>query len=250
MAWNYLDIEVPFGIAHRGGSSGGPENTMAAFRHAVDLGYLHLETDVHATADGVLVAFHDSELDRVAGLQGTIGQYRWEELAAIELPGGHRIPTLDELLTAFPENRFNIDPKADDAVKPLIEAIGDHDAVDRVCIGSFSERRVVEAQKALGPRLCTSPGPAGLAKVRLATALRQGWRSPYGCIQVPVRARGFRFDSPDLIARLHEMGLQVHFWTINEQDEMDRLLDAGADAIISDEVGLLREVIESRRQVR
>jgi glycerophosphoryl diester phosphodiesterase len=250
MAWSYLDTDVPFGMAHRGGSSGGPENTVAAFRRATELGYRHLETDVHATSDGVLVAFHDDDLQRVAGLPGGIGDYRWDRLAEIELADGHRIPTMDELLTTFPDARFNIDPKSDQAVDPLIELIGRHGAVGRVCIGSFSESRISRVRHALGPELCTSPGPGGLARVLAAAYLSTQWSPPYGCLQIPIRARGIQFDRPALIARFQQLGLQVHFWTINERSEMERLLDAGADAIISDELEILNEVLAARRAGR
>ena len=246
MAWSYLDGGRPFGFAHRGGSGGGPENTLAAFANAVELGYRYLETDVHRTADGVLVAFHDAELERVAGLPGAIGDHDWATLSAVDLPGGHRIPTLDQLFEAFPDARFNIDPKADDAVDPLIEAVRAHGALGRVCIGSFSDDRIRRAREALGPELCTSPGPRGVLQVLAAAKLRRRWRPPYGCLQIPPSARGLRLDSPKLIRQVQALGLQVHFWTVNDADEMDRLLDAGADAIITDEVELLRDVLAAR----
>ena len=138
------------------------------------------------------------------------------------------------------------DPKADDAVDLLIEAIESRGAVDRVCIGSFSERRVRRVREAIGPRLCTSPGPTGLLKVLLAAVLRPGWRPPYGCVQIPPRARFLPLSSGWLIGRLQRMGLQVHYWTINDRDEMHRLLDRGADVIITDEIEILREVLAER----
>lgn len=247
MTWAYLDVETPFAMAHRGGRGPAPENTEAAFANARSLGYLHLETDVHRSADGVLVAFHDGELGRVGDRSGRISELTWDELAQIDLGGGHRIPRLVDLLDAFPDARFNIDPKADDAVDLMIEAIRSRDAVDRVCIGSFSEARVARARDALGPDLCTSPGPSGMVKVLAAAILWPRWRPPYGCVQIPPVANGVPLSSRWLIGRLHRLGLQVHYWTINERDEMHRLLDNGADAIISDEIELLREVLAERR---
>lgn len=247
MGWPYLDVETPYGLAHRGGRGPAPENTAAAFANAIELGYVHLETDVHRTADGELVAFHDGELGRVAGRSGRIADLTWAELSEIDLGDGHRIPRLVDLLDAFPAARFNIDPKADDAVEPLIEVIRSRDAVDRVCVGAFSESRVARVREALGPRLCTSPGPGGMAKVLLAAVLPSSWRLPYGCLQIPPRAGGLSLSSRWLIARFHRLGLQVHYWTINERDEMIRLLDNGADAIVTDEIELLREVLAERR---
>jgi glycerophosphoryl diester phosphodiesterase len=247
MTWPYLDGDTPFGLAHRGGRGPAPENTEAAFANARALGFLHLETDVHRSADGVLVAFHDGELDRVAGQGGSIGDLTWDELADIDLGDGHRIPRLVDLLDRFPDARFNIDPKADDAVDLLIDAISSREAIDRVCVGSFSEGRITRVRAALGPRLCTSPGPAGMAKVLLAALFRPGWRPPYGCLQIPPRAYGIPLTGRWLIGRFHRLGLQVHYWTINDRQEMIRLLDNGADAIVSDEIEVLREVLERRR---
>jgi glycerophosphoryl diester phosphodiesterase len=249
MAWTYLDTNRPFGFAHRGGAGSAPENTQAAFEHAVGLGYRYLETDVHRTADGVLVAFHDGDLERVAGIPGAIGDYDWGRLSEVRLDGDHPIPRLSDLLEAFPDARFNIDPKADDAVDPLIATIREFDAVHRVCVGSFSDRRIARVQQALGPELCTSPGPFGVLKV-IASALLGGRLSvPYGCVQIPPRMQpipslsGVPLDSPTLIRRIQDMGLQVHYWTINDESEMHRLLENGADAIITDEIEVLAKVL-------
>lgn len=246
MTWTYLDGAPPYGFAHRGGQGPAPENTVGAFSRAVELGYRYLETDVHTTADGQLVAFHDDDLERVAGLAGRISDHSWNELSEIDLGDGHRIPRLTDLLQSFPEARFNIDPKSDDAVQPLVEIVADHDAVDRVCIGSFSDDRIQQAQQALGPRLCTSPGPKGAMKVMAAAWLGLRWNPPFGCVQIPVAGRGVRLDSATLIRRIQSLGMQVHFWTINDADEMNRLLDRGADAIITDEIELLKEVLIAR----
>lgn len=246
MQWSFLPSVTPFGMAHRGGHGSAPENTQAAFAHAVELGYNHVETDVHLTSDGVLVAFHDVDLERLAGINGRIADHTWAEIAEIELDGGHRIPRLEELLIAFPETNFNIDPKVDDAVEPLADMILRLDAVDRVCIGSFSEHRVSRMRQLLGPSLCTSPGPRGIVEVLLTAIVFPRPRFPYGCIQVPTRYKGIPLDHPWLIARIHAMDLQVHYWTVNDEAEMERLIDAGADGIISDEVELLRSILQRR----
>lgn len=221
---------------------------MAAFAHATALGYQYLETDVHRTADGVLVAFHDSELERVCGLPGVIGDYDWQQLSEVRLDGEYSIPRLTDLFEQFPQARFNIDPKADEAVDPLIAAIKEFDAVDRVCIGSFSDQRIARVQRALGPELCTSPGPRGVLKVVMSALLGGRISVPYGCLQIPTKAGPIPLDSPGLIRRIQDMGLQVHYWTINDPAEMTRLLDHGADAIITDEIELLKDVLAARGQ--
>jgi glycerophosphoryl diester phosphodiesterase len=248
MAWSFLDVDPPFGFAHRGGNGPAPENTVAAFSRATELGYRYLETDVHRTADGVLVAFHDDELERVAGLPGQISDYGWDRLSEVRLDGEHPIPRLTDLLEAFPDARFNIDPKADDAVDPLIEIIRSFDAVSRVCIGSFSDSRIERVQTAFGPELCTSPGPKGVVKVLIAAILGLPWKPPYACVQIPVANYRIPLDSAWLIGRVQKLGLQVHYWTINDRSEMIRLLDRGADAIITDETEVLKQVLEERGQ--
>jgi glycerophosphoryl diester phosphodiesterase len=258
MAFAYLEEPSPFGIAHRGGNEAAPENTVAAFQHAVDRGYSYLETDVHLTRDGVLVAFHDAELERVAGVPGSIADHSWEALGSIDLGDGARIPSMDELLATFPRSRFNIDPKSDEAVDPLVDVIRRHDAIDRVCIGAFSDDRIRRASELLGPRLCTSTGPrhtatlwAAMRAGRAIGAIRSNplvtrTAAQHGCLQVPPTIRGIRIVDTNLIEGAHELGLQVHVWTINEPDEMRALLAAGVDAIITDKISVLSEILRER----
>lgn len=245
MAWPFLDVASSVAIAHRGGDTEAPENTLAAFAAAVALGYTHLETDVHCTADGVLVAFHDPDLQRMTGVPGCIAERTWAEVAAIEVGGGHRIPTLDELLDAFPDRYFNIDPKADRAVVPLGDAIARHAAVTRVCVGSFSDERVRRLRRRFGPSLCTAPGPQGIARVLAAARGLAPRRLPYGCVQVPPRF-GPISVSGALVSRIHDLGLAVHVWTINDEAQMHELLDAGVDGIMTDKVRVLRDVLRAR----
>lgn len=246
MVFPYLDHDGPAAFAHRGGNTTAPENTVASFAHSVDLGYQYLETDVHLTADGRLVAFHDPDLERLTGQPGSIGDYRWDEIETIELADGHRIPSLDELLTIFPRSHFNIDPKSDSTVWPLVEAIRDHGAIDRVGIGSFSDDRIDTMIELLGPRLCVSPGPQGVAAVLAEAHGYPGRRHRlYGCLQIP-RSKGPLRLSAGLVRRVQSLGLEVHVWTINERASMHRLLDMGVDALMTDNTDLLKEVMVGR----
>src|SRR5690606_30716554 len=149
----FLDHPGPIPFAHRGGASEAPENSLPAFQHAIDLGFRYLETDVHATADGVLVAFHDDVLDRVTGHRGRIDELTWDEVSAARIDGREPIPLLEDILTTWPDARVNIDPKADTAVEPLVEVLRRTRAVDRVCIGSFSDERIDRVRDGLGPEL-------------------------------------------------------------------------------------------------
>ena len=142
----YLNRGGVVAMAHRGGARhpdiDGLENTMRAFQHAADLGYTYLETDVHVTSDGVLLAFHDDILDRVTDRTGSIGSSTYEQVQRALIGGRERVPTLAELFDALPGVRFNVDIKAEGAVRPLAELIADRQAWDRVLVGSFSRRRL------------------------------------------------------------------------------------------------------------
>ena len=242
----FLDHPGPLAFAHRGGAGDWPENTLPAFEGAVALGYRYVETDVHATADGVLVAFHDDVLDRVTDRTGRVAELPWSEVSRARVDGREPIPLLEDLLGTFPELRVNIDPKADDAVAPLVDVLRRTAAVGRVCVGSFSDKRIARVRAALGEGLCCSLGPRGVARVKAA-----GFGAPAGrvggeCLQVPVATRGVTVTDARLVRTAHRLGLQVHVWTIDDPVEMGRLLDLGVDGIMTDRPAVLREVLERR----
>ncbi len=241
----FLDHPGPLAFAHRGGAGDWPENSMPAFENAVELGYRYVETDVHVTSDNVLVAFHDESLDRVTDRSGLIRDQTWAEVSRARIAGREPIPRFEELLSAWPDLRVNIDPKHDTSVEPLIGTLRAAKAVDRVCIGSFSDRRLARMRQALGPRLCTSLGPVGTAALK-AAGYGSPWRSPAPCAQVPVRRGRLVVTDGRFVAAAHRRGMQVHVWTIDEPDEMHRLLDLGVDGIMTDRPAVLREVLEQR----
>jgi glycerophosphoryl diester phosphodiesterase len=240
----FLDAPLPLAIAHRGGSVDGIENTIASFARAVEAGYRYLETDARLTADGELVAFHDPDVDRVVGSSGRIGELTWRELSRLRVGGREPVPRLVEVLETFPDMRLLIDPKCDDAVEPLIALLRDQDALDRVCVGSFSDRRLRRVRAAFGDRVCTSMGPFEALRL-LPDALVP---SAAACVQLPVEYGPVAFAERSVIDVAHDRGLQVHVWTVNDRDTMQRLLDLGVDGIITDEIGLLRDVLRERGQ--
>jgi len=242
----FLDHPGPIPFAHRGGASEAPENSLPAFQHAIDLGYRYLETDVHATADGVLVAFHDEVLDRVTDRTGRIDQLTWAEVSRARIDGREPIPLLEDVLTTWPDVRVNIDPKADAAVDPLVDVLRRLDAVDRVCVGSFSDERITRVRDALGPDLCTGMGPEEMVGlIRAFQGEEVTFRSQAAQIP-PVDLQGRPLATPELVAVAHAHGVVVHVWTIDDPDEMRTLLDAGVDGIMTDRPAVLREVFEER----
>ncbi|MEV6804448.1 glycerophosphodiester phosphodiesterase [Streptomyces sp. NPDC017248] len=243
----YLDHPGPIAFAHRGGAADGVENTVAQFRRAVELGYRYIETDVHATADGRLVAFHDATLDRVTDGAGRIADLPWSEVRQARVGGREPVPLFEELLETFPGVRWNVDVKAEPALRPLLELVERAGAWDRVCAGSFSEARVVRAQRLAGPRLATSFGTRGVLNLRLRSwGLPAAVRRSAVAAQVPEAQSGVPVVDRRFLRAARARGLQVHVWTINEPERMHRLLDLGVDGIMTDHIDTLRKVMEDR----
>lgn len=251
----YFDAPTPIGLAHRGGAdyvpNHGRENSLAAFRTAVEMGYRYLETDVHATSDGELLAFHDTTLDRVTNGSGLVSDQVYDALRDVLISDSEPIPRLSDLLEEFPQTRINIDVKASGAIEPLARTIARHNAVQRVCVASFSEGRLRRVRQLLGPRVATAAGPVGVVASRFAPALLGRWlASPAPVLQIPPRyrigERTLTLVTPTLVERLHRRGKHVHVWTIDDRDEMNDLLDLGVDGIVSDRIDTLRDVLAER----
>jgi glycerophosphoryl diester phosphodiesterase len=247
----FLDHPRPVAFAHRGGSAHAPENSWRAFEYAVKLGYAYLETDARATADGRVVAFHDRTVDRITDATGPIGALRYADVSALRVAGSEPIPLLEDLIAAWPDIRFNIDLKDEATISLLPEVLRRTDAWDRVCVTSFSGARL-SVFRALADRpVCLAVSPASVAAVRFTPALAAAMRMQARrldrvqarCAQIPRRVASKAF-----IDRAHALGLAVHVWTINDKETMNRLLDLGADGIMTDQIALLREVLSERGQ--
>ncbi len=221
---------------------------MLAFEAAIAMGYRHLETDVHVTRDGVLVAFHDPALDRVTDASGVVAELDYDRIARARIGGREAIPLLSDILSTWPDVRVNIDAKADAAVEPLARCLQEQQAWDRVCVATFSARRLHRLRGRLGPRVATAYSLPGVAALRLlpTTPLRTLAGARGLAAQVPPRRGHLEIVTATFVERMHEIGKQVHVWTIDEPGEMHRLLDLGVDAIMTDRLDRLREVFESR----
>ena len=218
---------------------------MSAFAAAVGLGYRYVETDVHATTDGVLLAFHDHTLDRVTDRTGDIGALAYAEVRRARV-GTEAIPTLEELLGTWPDLRIHVDAKHPAAVEPLVAAINRTNAHDRVCLGSFSDRTVWALRRLTGNRVCTWMGRAEILGLRLASLGVPVPRSVAGCTQVPVRQGRLPVVDKRFVATARRRQVGVHVWTINDRETMEWLLDLGVDAILSDRPTLLKQVFTER----
>ena len=253
----------PLVFAHRGGSALAPENTVAAFDQGLALGADGLELDVHLSRDGVVVVHHDATLDRTTNARGPVASVDAADLARVD--AGHHfassgrgypfrgqglgVPTLREVLRRYRDTRFIIEMKSNalDLARATVEVVRGAGAVDRVCLGSFGTR-VLRAARALAPEVATSA-----AREEVRWALYRSWvrwpmsRAAYGSYQVPERAGATRVVSPRFVDAAHRAGLVVQVWTVDDPDDVRRLLGWGVDAIISDRpdvvVPTVREVL-------
>ena len=238
----FLEWPGPIAFAHRGGGSEAPENTLPAFQHAVDLGYSFLETDVRITSDGVAVAFHDEDLQRTCGRPERISELPWRELQTVRVNGAEPIALLEDVFGTWPDARINVDCKDDRSLEPLAAMVERFDALDRTLVAAFDDRRVRWLRRRLGPRACTVAGLAEVSALRIT-----GW-TPSGAnaTQIPIRRYGIRLATPGFVRRAHARRLAVHVWTIDDAPEMQRLLDLGADWIMTESPSVLKGVLQQR----
>ena len=246
MTHRFLDFAGPLGFAHRGGALEAEENTAEAFAHAVDLGFTHIETDVHLSRDGVVVVHHDDTFQRMFGDARAVAELDWAEIATLRTAGGAAVPRLDDVLEAFPTTFFNIELKCRAVAGPLARVLRASDALNRVCVGAFDPKNTAAIRGMLGKGLCWSPAHGGVARLWAA-----GWGLPVGklpfkVVQVPVAFNGIAVVTQRFVKAAHARGIKVQVWTVDDRAEMARLFDLGVDGVMSDCPSVLREVLRAR----
>lgn len=244
----YADITAPIALAHRGGGGLAPENTLAAFALSVSLGFRYLESDVRVTRDGRLVCFHDATLDRVTDGRGRLADRSLADLRKLEVAGGERIATLDEVLEAFPDTFLSVDLKDEAAIAPLVQLLKRPGVAERLCIAGAWDRWLLDVRREV-PGVATTLGWRSLTT--LIACARAGVRPPRHVASapfahVPVRVGRLRIHIERVIEMAHDLGVRVVTWTVDDPDTMSHLLDLGADAVISDRPDVLRTVFIAR----
>ncbi len=239
----YLDHPGVIPFAHRGGAVDNLENTMSAFEASVELGYRYVETDVHVTADGVLLAFHDDALDRVTDRAGVIAELPYADVKEARVGGKEPIPLFEDILGTWPDLRVNIEPKTDASVGPLVEAIKKTNAIDRVCVGSFSGKRIRQVRDALGERLCTSAGPGEVLRLTLGRFGLPSGRFQAACAQVPINYNGIPLTTASFVKTASANGLQTHVWTVDDPATIKGLISLGVTGIMTDKPRVLRDLL-------
>ncbi len=229
-------------FAHRGGAAEHPENSRNAFAAVVALGYRYIETDVQASAEGKVMVFHDDALDALTDASGVISDLPASQISGARTGGTEPIMGLAEALEEFPDVHFNIDIKTDHALEPTLDLMRQMNCLDRVCLASFSDKRLKVIREALGDAACTGAGPRDVTAVKFAS-----WGAPRRqiaaqCVQVPLKAYGINLVTPRFLRQCHAQGIAVHVWTIDDESEMRRLIRLGVDGIMSDRPSLLKAV--------
>ncbi|MHA1908425.1 MAG: glycerophosphodiester phosphodiesterase [Candidatus Thorarchaeota archaeon] len=256
----------PLIMAHRGDSAATPENTLLSLRRAVEIGVDFLETDVRLTKDDELVLFHDDDLMRTTGKQGTIRDNTLDELKQIDFGStfspdegvsypyrgkDHTILTLSEAFNAFPEMMINLDIKDKDLHAPelLATSIREHGKQDTVLVGSFHDAQAYRFRKVM-PEVRTSACPSEVTrfvfalKMRVLSLFARG--CPYEAFQVPMKYGRIHVVDSRFVKAAHDRNIAVHVWTINEKQQMENLIDLGVDGIFTDEPTLLRNILVER----
>lgn len=238
---NYSGVAV---LAHRGGSLESYENTMESFHYSKNIGCKFIETDVQLSSDGIPYIFHDDTFLRLLGKNIIFNSLDSSEIDKLRLFDNHPIPKLDTVLKTFPDLYFQIDVKTDEVALPTLEVIKKNNAMNRVCIASFSSKRLQNVYKQY-PDICLSMGPNEVLKMLLSSFGL--YRKPITghCLQIPIYQYGIKLVTKRFVKFVHKKGLKICVWTINDETTFKNLIDIGVDGIITDKPKLLFETLES-----
>jgi glycerophosphoryl diester phosphodiesterase len=251
----------PWVIAHQGGDGLWPGDTLFAFENADELGVDVLEMDVHSTADGVLVLMHDDAVDRTTDGSGQISDmtlaqikeldagYNWTEDDGQTYPfrgQGITVPTLEEVFNAFPDQLFNIEIKqAEPSITgPFCQLIREHGLTDQVFVASFDQQALDEFRQ-ICPEVATSTGETDGIKLLVPSFVwLEAIHSPKAqVVQTPEEYFGMTVLKQRTVDAAHNRGMEMHAWTINETEDMERLLALGLDGIITDRPDRMLELL-------
>ena len=239
----YLDYDGLKVLAHRGGAEESYENTTESFEYSQLLGCEFIETDVQVSSDGIPYIFHDDDLKRILNKPVRFDSLSSNEIDDLNIFNSCKIPKLSDTLLRFPNLCFQIDFKTDEVVMPALDVINDMNVFDRVCIASFSSKRLQNV-RSLYPDLCISMGPNEVFKTLVASLNLFKGEIPGDCLQIPMSYYGIKIVSKRFVDFVHSRGLKIMIWTINDIKTFKYLIDLGVDGIITDKPKLLFQTIE------
>ncbi|MDF2858965.1 MAG: glycerophosphodiester phosphodiesterase [Neobacillus sp.] len=263
----FFENNRPLVIAHQGGELLAPSNTMASFKKAADMGVDVLETDIHITKDGHLVAIHDPTVDRTTNGIGSVADMTLEEIQKLDagyhfkdLDGNYSyrnkgvyIPTVEEMFQTFTDLRIEIEIKDDNPPERIDEIasklwilINKYQMEDKILIASFDQAIMDTFESYAKGRVATSAGRAEVKNfvVTHKFFLRNLYVPSVDAFQIPTEDSGFDLTDQRLIDGAHRLGMQIHYWTIDDPKTMEKLIDAGADGILTNRPDLLLDLLE------
>jgi glycerophosphoryl diester phosphodiesterase len=239
-------------FAHRGltfqsGKEVVDENTIDSFDLALAAGADYLETDLQLSKDGIPVLFHDSDLSRLVGSKKLISTLTLDELKGIRLPFGGEIPTLQEALEKFPSAKFNLDFKTPSTESPGMAVIAATASFERVLVSSFSESSRIRALAHSPVNLASSAGSSKVlasytfARLGLTKQLASSLETVHA-LQIPTKMYGIDFTHPRFVEAVLNQDKEIHYWTINDPNEMVSLFAIGAHGIVTDRTDIATKV--------
>jgi glycerophosphoryl diester phosphodiesterase len=220
----------------------GIENTLDAFSKAWAKGVTHFETDIQATADGVLVLSHDKSIYRLTGVKKLVSELTFSELQKYKIFGKYNWSRLDELISAYPDATISVDMKSENSLNPLVMYLGKLLNTSKLVIGSFNANRVKRFRELL-PQISTSLTVDEALKIKLGIGISEAWANRYA--MVPYRYSRIDVIDKSFISRTLSHSISCHAWTINSKDEMLKLIDLGVSGIITDDVDLALSCVSS-----
>ncbi len=229
------------GLSHRGNSKKFIENSFEAFNSVIQMGYKYIETDLRITLDKEVIAFHDPDLKRLFNLDLQVKDLTFEEIAGLFKEKECRLLTLEDALKKFPDIYFNIDLKIKEVIQDSIKVVADMNAFNRVCFASFhsghTEKVLKHNQNAM-----VSMGLKDVALFKFFKAYDKNIK----IMQIPLKWKGIKVLTKNLIQKADKCDLLVHVWTINDRNTINNLIDLGVNGIVTDEPELLMEIMKER----
>ena len=219
------------------------ENTHSAFSKAVELGFTHIETDVHSSKDSVPYVMHDPTLKRLTGENISLKELTSKDIGKIRLKGSHVIPRLEETLEEFASICFNIDAKSWEVTEPLAQVINKTKTFDRICIASFNDSRISYIRKLIKGSVCFSAGTFKSLSIIMSCRLRINSNINVPCLELPLFYNGIKILNRSIIERIKKTGAKIIVWVINKESHIMELIDYGVDGLIVDDCLLLKKIL-------
>ncbi|MFC0301241.1 glycerophosphodiester phosphodiesterase [Virgibacillus soli] len=265
----FFENDRPLVMAHQGGLDLAPSSTLEAFQNAANLGVDVIEFDLHITKDGHLVAIHDPTVDRTTDGTGRVNNLTLQEIKSLDAAAhfqdingkysfkdkGVKIPTLEEIFQAIPNMKWNIeikDTNDPEQYRPIAEKLWKtmqkYNLENNVLIVSFDQDIIEMVQDVSGGKAVVAGGRQEVTKFVLLHKLRLNglYRKNVDAIEIPIQEGPINLMDKKLIRAANKQGIDVHYWTINDRNIMEQLLDLGADGIITDRPDILLDLLKKR----